>query len=204
MLVVSGRPQIASDQLHQVDALVASWLPGSEGARVADVLFGRRPFTGQLPVSWPRSAEQVPVNVGDDEYDPQFPFGWGLTTGSDRERLRQALAGAEVADTPARQARTQLTLALASRNWRADGTVLNEQRVVNLLGRAVVRLQASQGETTDLQAAAVAVVRDLAQAAVVADRAPADAARMIADADVALLSGDADRAVALLREVAGL
>jgi len=48
---------------------------------VADVLYGRRPFTGQLPVSWPRSAAQEPVNVGDASYAPLFPFGWGLTTG---------------------------------------------------------------------------------------------------------------------------
>ena len=42
----------------QTDALVASWLPGSEGAGVADVVFGRRPFTGKLPVSWPRAVDQ--------------------------------------------------------------------------------------------------------------------------------------------------
>ncbi|MGW1022340.1 glycoside hydrolase family 3 protein [Streptomyces sp. NPDC002577] len=80
VLVVSGRPQIITDQLGKIDALVASWLPGSEGAGVADVLFGKRPFTGRLPVSWPRSADQVPVNVGDDEYRPLYPFGWGLRT----------------------------------------------------------------------------------------------------------------------------
>ena len=48
---------------------------------VADVLFGKRPFTGQLPVTWPRTAAQEPINVGDATYDPLFPFGWGLTTG---------------------------------------------------------------------------------------------------------------------------
>jgi beta-glucosidase len=80
VLVVSGRPQIVTDQLEQMDALVASWLPGSEGAGVADVLFGRRPFTGRLSVSWPRSEDQVPVNVGDRDYDPLFPYGHGLRT----------------------------------------------------------------------------------------------------------------------------
>ena len=48
VLVVSGRPQVLTDQLGKMDALVASWLPGSEGAGVADVLFGGRPFTGEL------------------------------------------------------------------------------------------------------------------------------------------------------------
>ncbi|HEY8547877.1 MAG TPA: glycoside hydrolase family 3 N-terminal domain-containing protein [Acidimicrobiales bacterium] len=80
VLIVSGRTQIVTDQLGKMDALVASWLPGSEGAGVADVLFGRRPFTGKLPVSWPRSESQVPINIGDRHYDPLFPYGFGLTT----------------------------------------------------------------------------------------------------------------------------
>jgi beta-glucosidase len=80
VLLVSGRPQIVTDQLDQMDALVASWLPGSEGAGVADVLFGRRPFTGRLPVSWPRSEDQVPINVGDPGYDPLFRYDYGLRT----------------------------------------------------------------------------------------------------------------------------
>ena len=65
VVVVSGRPQVLTDQLSKMDALVASWLPGSEGAGVADVLFGERPFTGKLPMTWPRSEAQVPINVGD-------------------------------------------------------------------------------------------------------------------------------------------
>jgi beta-glucosidase len=80
VLVVSGRPQILTDQLDQIDALVASWLPGSEGGGVADVLFGRRPFTGRLPVTWPRTEDQVPINVGDRDDDPLYPYGHGLRT----------------------------------------------------------------------------------------------------------------------------
>ncbi|WUS99412.1 glycoside hydrolase family 3 C-terminal domain-containing protein [Streptomyces sp. NBC_00708] len=80
VLIVSGRPQLIGDRLGGIDALVASWLPGSEGDGVADVLFGKRAFTGQLPVTWPKSEAQLPVNVGDAAYDPQFPYGWGLTT----------------------------------------------------------------------------------------------------------------------------
>ncbi|MFC8943484.1 glycoside hydrolase family 3 C-terminal domain-containing protein, partial [Streptomyces griseoincarnatus] len=81
VLVVSGRPQLLTEQLGSIDALVASWLPGTEGDGVADVLFGERHFTGRLPVSWPRSADDPVVNVGDEDYDPLFPFGWGLSTG---------------------------------------------------------------------------------------------------------------------------
>ncbi|MFE1311719.1 glycoside hydrolase family 3 N-terminal domain-containing protein [Streptomyces sp. NPDC058755] len=80
VLIVSGRPQLIGDRLAGIDALVASWLPGTEGEGVADVLYGRLPFTGQLPVTWPRSESQLPINVGDTSYDPQFPYGWGLTT----------------------------------------------------------------------------------------------------------------------------
>jgi beta-glucosidase len=78
VLLVSGRPQVITDQLGDIDALVASWLPGSEGDGVADVLFGRVPFTGRLPVTWPATVEQVPINVGDAAYQPLFPYGWGL------------------------------------------------------------------------------------------------------------------------------
>ncbi|HEY3005643.1 MAG TPA: glycoside hydrolase family 3 protein [Kribbellaceae bacterium] len=82
VLVVSGRPQvIAPAQLAKIDALVASWLPGSQGEGVADVLFGVKPFTGKLAHSWPRSADQEPINVGDKNYDPLYPYGWGLRTG---------------------------------------------------------------------------------------------------------------------------
>jgi beta-glucosidase len=81
VLVVSGRPLIIDPaQLGEIDALVASWLPGSEGEGVADVLFGRRPFTGKLPVTWPKTLDQEPINVGDVNYDPLFGFGFGLQT----------------------------------------------------------------------------------------------------------------------------
>jgi beta-glucosidase len=81
VLVVSGRPIIIPPQmLRHIDALVASWLPGSEGEGVADVLFGKQPFTGKLPVTWPRSLSQEPINIGDARYHPLYPFGWGLRT----------------------------------------------------------------------------------------------------------------------------
>ncbi|MEV6836076.1 glycoside hydrolase family 3 N-terminal domain-containing protein [Streptomyces sp. NPDC051133] len=86
VLIVSGRPQLIGDRLDGIDALVASWLPGTEGEGVADVLYGTRPFTGRLPVTWPKSESQLPINVGDASYDPQFPYGWGLTTLTDVPR----------------------------------------------------------------------------------------------------------------------
>jgi beta-glucosidase len=85
VVVVSGRPLIIDPaRLSRIDSLVAAWLPGSEGEGVADTLFGRRPFTGRLPVTWPRSLDQEPINVGDANYDPLYPFGWGLRTADRR------------------------------------------------------------------------------------------------------------------------
>jgi beta-glucosidase len=81
VVIVSGRPLIIEPgQLRAMDALVAAWLPGSEGIGVADTLFGVRPFTGRLPVTWPRSLDQEPINVGDRPYRPLFPYGYGLRT----------------------------------------------------------------------------------------------------------------------------
>jgi beta-glucosidase len=78
-VLVSGRALVVTGELEAWDGFVAAWLPGSEGAGVADVLFGDRQPTGKLPHSWPRSGDQVPINVGDADYDPLFSFGFGLS-----------------------------------------------------------------------------------------------------------------------------
>ncbi len=81
VIVVSGRPmQIDPAQLNATDALVAAWLPGSEGKGVSDTLFGRKPYTGKLSFTWPKTVAQEPINVGDANYHPLYPFGWGLRT----------------------------------------------------------------------------------------------------------------------------
>ncbi|HEX8290765.1 MAG TPA: glycoside hydrolase family 3 N-terminal domain-containing protein, partial [Pyrinomonadaceae bacterium] len=79
VVLISGRPLILGDALAKADAFVAAWLPGTEGQGVADVLFGDYRPTGKLSFSWPRTAAQIPVNVGDRRYDPLFPYGYGLT-----------------------------------------------------------------------------------------------------------------------------
>jgi beta-glucosidase len=79
VVLFSGRPLILNAALEQADAFIAAWLPGTEGLGIADVLFGDYKPTGKLPVSWPKSMAQIPVNVGDANYDPLFPFGFGLT-----------------------------------------------------------------------------------------------------------------------------
>ncbi|KAF9613847.1 hypothetical protein IFM89_012395 [Coptis chinensis] len=80
VVVVSGRPVVIEPYLPQIDALVAAWLPGTEGHGVADVLFGDYGFTGKLSRTWFKTVDQLPMNVGDSHYDPRFAFGHGLET----------------------------------------------------------------------------------------------------------------------------
>jgi beta-glucosidase len=81
VIIVSGRPLLIEKEVDSIDALVAAWLPGSEGAEVADVLFGDVPFTGTLPLPWPLRSEQLPMNsdgMGTDGSAPLFPRFHGL------------------------------------------------------------------------------------------------------------------------------
>jgi len=82
---LSGRPLWVNREINAADAFVAAWLPGSEGGGVADVLLrgpdGRmqHDFKGRLSFSWPRTATQYANNVGQKDYTPLFPFGFGLS-----------------------------------------------------------------------------------------------------------------------------
>ena len=80
VVLITGRPVVIQPYLSTIDALVAAWLPGTEGQGVADVLFGDYGFTGKLSRTWFKTVDQLPMNVGDKYYDPLFPFGFGLTT----------------------------------------------------------------------------------------------------------------------------
>jgi len=79
IVLLSGRPLILGDIVDSASALVAAWLPGTEGAGIADVLGGAVKPTGKLPCSWPREMAQIPINVGDPGYAPLFEYGFGLT-----------------------------------------------------------------------------------------------------------------------------
>ncbi|KAK2975355.1 hypothetical protein RJ640_009709 [Escallonia rubra] len=84
VVIISGRPVVIEPYVPKMDALVAAWLPGTEGQGVADVLFGDYGFTGKLARTWFKTVDQLPMNVGDSHYDPLFPFGFGLTTRTTR------------------------------------------------------------------------------------------------------------------------
>lgn len=83
-IFITGRPLWVNKELNQSNAFVVAWLPGSEGQGIADVIF-KTPdnkihydFVGKLPFSWPGEVNQLTLNVGDKDYSPLFPFGFGL------------------------------------------------------------------------------------------------------------------------------
>ncbi|HUB34290.1 MAG TPA: glycoside hydrolase family 3 N-terminal domain-containing protein, partial [Bryobacteraceae bacterium] len=65
VVLLSGRPMILGDVLDKADAVIAAWLPGTEGEGLTDVLFGDYKPTGKLSRSWPRSMAQIPFNPSD-------------------------------------------------------------------------------------------------------------------------------------------
>ena len=88
LIVVSGRPMILGAALDKASAVVAAWLPGTEGSGVSDVLFGDHPPSGKLAFTWPRSMDQVPTGAAGARA-ALFPVGFGLTY----PRSRQGATG---------------------------------------------------------------------------------------------------------------
>lgn len=83
VVIISGSPLLLNQEQNKWDALVASWLPGSEGAGVADVLFGDKAFSGKLPITWPANLMQIPIASDGttlDKSPPAWPRGYGLTS----------------------------------------------------------------------------------------------------------------------------
>ncbi|HEY0468823.1 MAG TPA: glycoside hydrolase family 3 protein, partial [Polyangiaceae bacterium] len=81
VVLFSGRPLIISNELGEVSAFIAAFLPGSAGEGIADILFGDASPSAQLSMSWPKSNAQIPINAGDPDYEsdpPLFPLGFGL------------------------------------------------------------------------------------------------------------------------------
>lgn len=78
VVMVSGRPRIVTDDIEHWNAFVAAWLPGSQADGVADALFGKVNFTGRLPMTWPKTMDQIPINVGDGQKG-LFEYGFGLS-----------------------------------------------------------------------------------------------------------------------------
>lgn len=80
VVVLSGRPLILGSVATQADAILAAWLPGTEGQGVTDVLFGDVPPTGKLSFTWPRNMNQIPLGHDKVAIDnPLYPYGFGLS-----------------------------------------------------------------------------------------------------------------------------
>ncbi|MBT8239849.1 MAG: glycoside hydrolase family 3 C-terminal domain-containing protein [Acidimicrobiia bacterium] len=79
VVIVSGRPLLLGEVLEHADAVVAAWLPGSEADGIADVLLGRTPSTGRLPVNWPRNQAQIAGTVEPRSETP-WPIGHSAAT----------------------------------------------------------------------------------------------------------------------------
>lgn len=99
-IFLSGRPLYVTEEINLSDAFVAAWLPGSDSAGIADVIFAGadgRPahdFVGRLSVSWPRTKHSAAINrlprhmpdfaTPKEEQDPAgihsplFAYGYGL------------------------------------------------------------------------------------------------------------------------------
>ncbi|MGY0234348.1 glycoside hydrolase family 3 N-terminal domain-containing protein [Longispora urticae] len=204
VLTVSGRPLDITGIVPAARGVVASWLPGSEGAGVADVLFGDRPFTGRLPVTWARSESQLPSNVGDATYDPLYAYGWGLRTDPAKDRLRKVrdqLAGIH-GDRDIATAVKALDQALKARLWNSDGSVRTPKEVLAALRDAGVALNRSSRDSFAQDDVVVSVARDVAQKAI-AEGGPAampSTAKLTSDAEHAVLVGRVDQAVTWLTE----
>jgi beta-glucosidase len=87
---LTGRPLWVNREINASDAFVVAWLPGSEGAGIADVLLrshdGRpaQDFHGKLSYAWPASAAKAPTETGAGSGVTQFPYGFGLSYSAHR------------------------------------------------------------------------------------------------------------------------
>lgn len=83
VVAVAGRPLIIADDQLNLAALIWAFLPGNEGGpAIADVLFGDANPSGRLPITFPARLGQLPIPYTVKRtvnYDPLFPFGYGLS-----------------------------------------------------------------------------------------------------------------------------
>lgn len=109
---LTGRPLWTNPEINSSDAFIVAWLPGSEGAGIADVLFRSAngaiayDVTGRLPFRWPADPTQAQVNSGGDSPTPLFGLGYGLSYKT-VDNLSDKLP---VPDAPVLQASTEIKM----------------------------------------------------------------------------------------------
>ena len=133
LVMVQGRPRIIREIEPIANAVLMAYLPGQEGGRaIADALFGEINPSGKLPYTYPKFTGNIlpyyykktdvrDVNWGYDGFDPQYPFGHGLSyttfatsklktsskSMSDSERIELSV---EVTNTGSRKGKTTVEL----------------------------------------------------------------------------------------------
>jgi beta-glucosidase len=204
VMTVSGRPLDITGVVPEAAGIVASWLPGTEGEGVADVLFGDKPFTGRLPETWAKAESQLPINVGDANYDPLYAYGWGLRTDNPRGRLQSVHDQLEKVkgDADAAAAVKALDKALHAEFWNGDGSVRNARQVLAAVQDISAVLARSSKDTYAQDDLVVSVARDLVQSAVMSGGPAAMplTATLTSNAEHALLVGRPDQAVSMLTQ----
>lgn len=88
-IITGGCPLNLTEVQEIADAVIMAWYPGEEGGHaVADILFGKVSPSGRLPVTFPKSLDQLPpyedYNMTGRTYrymeaEPLYPFGFGLS-----------------------------------------------------------------------------------------------------------------------------
>ncbi len=87
LILAEGRPRLVREIAEKSNAILAAFLPGMEGGTaIADVLAGEVNPSGKLPITYPKYPNDLTLydhkfseSAGDFSYNPQFPFGFGLS-----------------------------------------------------------------------------------------------------------------------------
>jgi beta-glucosidase len=87
LVLLEGRPRVIRPIVDGASAIVMAYLPGMEGGRaIADILYGDVNPSGKLPMTYPRAPDDLTLydhtDMEEEEghsYDPEFPFGAGLS-----------------------------------------------------------------------------------------------------------------------------
>lgn len=100
LVIMAGRPITITNIIDDVDAVLMAWHPGTMGGEALhDIIFGISQPEGRLPVSWPKTAGQLPYfynhkNTGRPAEPDQFvqqdsiPIGvWQSSLGNDSHYL---------------------------------------------------------------------------------------------------------------------